>query len=447
MWNSRIELPTFNFLLFILDTDKTLHMKRVAKVKYHVEAVKTATAAAEPANEAIRSVLLVSSSATTKEVPDDDLESAKSLSSIDENPKKLYKDRFEVFPLDLDREIKDRADRWIASNNVDITKLLEAYQKRSISETKTNKTISNIRALSLCCIFFFGLKESVVTVKEDELLRNQCKPDLPSVLPTWASDIEQAAAIESRDFVASVFIDVLNSFVGVPSACDNNIVEDTLVHTYLHALLHALFVKDAPFGHKRANAVLESSRDSLNQLFPDFTAYKRASSRTYDLFVVEVKRPTSSKSDFIKMGIMLRGMINKLVELSVPNPTFCTIGFKCTTYRLDLKAKHVYRMVELQEFLLPQESNQVGCLPTCIQALGQVKEILAQTAKNINDCDQLLKNGKVLKNRTPIDWIVKTQASSMKEKKNTKSKGKGPLQLLLYQFHLFHSSLSNEPFT
>ncbi|KAI9494199.1 hypothetical protein BDB00DRAFT_787408 [Zychaea mexicana] len=104
---------------------------------------------------------------------------------------------------------------------------------------------------SLCCIFFFSLKESVVTVKEDELLRNQCKPDLPSVLPTWASDIEQAAAIESRDFVASVFVDVLNSFVGVPSACDNNIVEDTLVHTYLHALLHALFAKDAPFGHKR----------------------------------------------------------------------------------------------------------------------------------------------------------------------------------------------------
>ncbi|KAI9494178.1 hypothetical protein BDB00DRAFT_336819 [Zychaea mexicana] len=239
----------------------------------------------------------------------------------------------------------------------------------------------------------------------------------------------QAAAIESRDFVASVFVDVLNSFVGVPSACDNNIVEDTLVHTYLHAPLHALFVKDAPFGHKWANAVLESSRDSPNQLFPDFTAYKRASGRTYDLFVVEVKRPTSSKSDFIKMGIMLRGMIDKLVELSVPNPTVCGLivkGFKCTTYRLDLKAKHVYRMVELQEFLLPQESYQVGCLPTCIQALGQVKEILAQTAKNINDCDQLLNNGNVLKNRTPIDWIVKTQASSTKEKKNTKSKGKGP---------------------
>ncbi|KAI9494177.1 hypothetical protein BDB00DRAFT_787391 [Zychaea mexicana] len=76
------------------------------------------------------------------------------------------------------------------------------------------------------------------------------------------------------------------------------------------------------------------------------------------------------------MGVMLRGMINKLVELSVPNPTVCGLivkGFKCTTYRLDLKAKHVYRMVELQEFLLPQESYQVGCLPTCIQALGQVK--------------------------------------------------------------------------
>ncbi|KAI8136758.1 hypothetical protein BJV82DRAFT_675707 [Fennellomyces sp. T-0311] len=253
-------------------------------------------------------------------------------------------------------------------------------------------------------------------------------PTIP-VLLEWASDIQQLLQKEIPD-IWSV------SVLEVQQSTECGISEDTVVHTYLHAPLHSLFVEIPGLGEYGVGGY--QGRDQL--FLPDFTVFKDVFGHKYDLFIVEAKRPGSPVSDLFKMGRMMKAMLNELVLLGASQSTVLTnfnttknigliaTGFVCTSYRMDMKAKHVYRMVELCAFRLPNSQYELVCLPLVMQGLEQVKNTIMSVAEKIEECVDARRNKARLTNRIPLSWTVENSSGYVRVKKaaDTQPKAAGP---------------------
>jgi hypothetical protein len=109
-------------------------------------------------------------------------------------------------------------------------------------------------------------------------------------------------------------------------------------------------------------------------------SYTLTSGRKVDLLVVEVKSPSSTTSgDFLKLSIELQLMINRLVEAGVDSPEVYGViirGYRCSSYKMDLKAPSVYRMIRLKSFYLPRSLHDLNTLNNSIACIRQINSLL-----------------------------------------------------------------------
>ncbi|KAI7855361.1 hypothetical protein BDC45DRAFT_90671 [Circinella umbellata] len=127
-----------------------------------------------------------------------------------------------------------------------------------------------MKALSLICVFLFDNSASVLGDRHVDLDRDWLRPTVPPYVCSWCNKVAelrqrknydiwelrslintyQGMSIKRKDDFMYSFMTVLNVCAGVKTYNENGITEDTLVHTYLHAPLHALFVDNCRLNHK-----------------------------------------------------------------------------------------------------------------------------------------------------------------------------------------------------
>ncbi|KAG0162808.1 hypothetical protein DFQ30_001248, partial [Apophysomyces sp. BC1015] len=122
-----------------------------------------------------------------------------------------------------------------------------------------------------------------------------------------------------------------------------------------------------------------SSLESNPQLKPDWTLYVKPWHTKIDLATCEVKPPgkpgSSDLSDFVKLGVELRTMLNALIGVGIEDANVFGIlveGLTVSTFAMDMKAQ-VYRMVQLGSFTLVSKRSQFGLFPTLFGGLIQIK--------------------------------------------------------------------------
>ncbi|KAF7726047.1 hypothetical protein EC973_009112 [Apophysomyces ossiformis] len=141
-------------------------------------------------------------------------------------------------------------------------------------------------------------------------------------------------------------------------------VEDSFVHLYLDGLLDDIFSTDDIFFQAWANSSFESDP----QLKPDWTLYVKPWHTKIDLATCEVKPPgkpgSSDLSDFVKLGVELRTMLNALIDLGMEDANVFAIlvkGLAVSTFAMGMEAQ-VYRMIQLGSFALVSKRSQSGTL-------------------------------------------------------------------------------------
>lgn len=133
-------------------------------------------------------------------------------------------------------------------------------------------------------------------------------------------------------------------------------------------------------------------KEACAKYMPDFTAAVTYHNRTFDLFATEVKKPKQQRMDLHKLGSMLKVMLNDLVEARIQDPVVCgmivdgkssvlcnsfnpysiRLGLKAKTYRMELRGKHQYAMIEMASFRLPEETSDFIYIPDATEALLQI---------------------------------------------------------------------------
>ncbi|KAF7722246.1 hypothetical protein EC973_003527, partial [Apophysomyces ossiformis] len=147
-------------------------------------------------------------------------------------------------------------------------------------------------------------------------------------------------AVNSKDKLMIILAEILYDMATTPRPWDNNISEDTHIHSHLAVIITSIFSKDKRLGYKWANTMLEASRcrststadtvtkkteNLVEQLFPDYTSFVCIQGRRFDLVVIEVKTPKQLNHDLEKLGRELKIMLDMLVRARVDNPIVCGI--------------------------------------------------------------------------------------------------------------------------
>ncbi|KAI9496431.1 hypothetical protein BDB00DRAFT_892354 [Zychaea mexicana] len=167
---------------------------------------------------------------------------------------------------------------------------------------------------------------------------------------------------------------------------DTYMIEDTFVYLYLDSLLDDLFSTEEVFYQSWANSSLESS----TQMKPDWLNYIRPWHMKIDITACEVKPPSKQRngehSDFVKLGLEMRGMLNKMLDIiEVEDAMVFGIlveGYHITTYAMDLKAQ-VYHMIQLGSCNLMSHQSDLGAFPALFHCLLQVKTLAVIVANRI----------------------------------------------------------------
>lgn len=98
------------------------------------------------------------------------------------------------------------------------------------------------------------------------------------------------------------------------------------------------------------------------------------------MFIVEVKCPKSKEDDdFFKLSVELQMMLNKLAQAGVEAPQvfgMIIYGFECFTFKMDLIAPGIYRMIKLKSFFVPQNVYDLPTLHNAMASLNQINLLL-----------------------------------------------------------------------
>ncbi|KAJ8651880.1 hypothetical protein O0I10_012549 [Lichtheimia ornata] len=146
--------------------------------------------------------------------------------------------------------------------------------------------------------------------------------------------------------------------------------EDTFIHYSLAPFINNIFHGDHIDSY-RANSSLASN----SKIRPDFTLHATLLGHRYDMFMVEVKPLQSplTESDFINLAKDLMCMLNKLVGLQVPGPAVHGMwvdGMQVQTFKMDLVANGMYRLVEMDSFELVRSFDDLSRMRAILQKLG-----------------------------------------------------------------------------
>ncbi|KAI9302078.1 hypothetical protein BJ944DRAFT_153649, partial [Cunninghamella echinulata] len=127
---------------------------------------------------------------------------------------------------------------------------------------------------------------------------------------------------ETNKLAASIIFGWFCRLKPSPSHNNHNIIEDTFVHCHLDVVLNEIFSSDPIFEQEWANGYLESCKKENELIFkPDWAAFVRPWYTRFDIGVCEVKPPGKKNvgvySDYVKMGLEMKNMLNCLVKEGV----------------------------------------------------------------------------------------------------------------------------------
>ncbi|KAI9252979.1 hypothetical protein BDA99DRAFT_563282 [Phascolomyces articulosus] len=175
-------------------------------------------------------------------------------------------------------------------------------------------------------------------------------------------------------------------------------LEDGYVHQSVASLFETVFQSDCLFGYdwangglqhgKRKRAIFEDQTEPTPPK-PDFIAIV---SSHHTLAVGEIKPPSNSnstnkgESDVVKLGKMMRSMVNDLILFGVKAPMVGGVlvkGKRMSTYIMKLDYPSIYEFIELSDSPLFQDIASLSLLPRLVQDLVNLKGILKSTAMKI----------------------------------------------------------------
>ncbi|KAG0161927.1 hypothetical protein DFQ30_004843, partial [Apophysomyces sp. BC1015] len=125
---------------------------------------------------------------------------------------------------------------------------------------------------------------------------------------------------------------------------------------------------------------------------PDWLNYIRPLHAKIDIATCEVKPPskqgTADFSDFVKLGLEMRGMLNAMLDIiDVENAAVFGIlvrGYTVTTFKMDAKVQ-IYRMVQLGSCKIPSQQSDLGMFPALFRCLYHTKTLAAMVARKVKD--------------------------------------------------------------
>ncbi|KAG2215680.1 hypothetical protein INT45_003781 [Circinella minor] len=380
--------------------------------KHCLKSIKAATAMAPVANQAIREVIdrekddVVSVSSSEVSLTKNDVSSE----SIELSPGSKYKITYPVEVLSVQKMKKEEQvlkQKWYHPITVENRSvLLKATKKKSIQENndESNKYHS-----------LYG-----PWIHTDRLHPIYTKPTI-SAEPWY--DSTAGHATEYRYMNAAkcrslIFVLFDNSDRVLGDRCvvlDGDWLRPT-IPPYV-----SLWCNKVVELRQRKNLDVWDLQSTRNT---NFAVFHHVSDYEFDLFVVEAKRPGSSISDLYKLVGMMKNMLNELVKLGVREPCVCGLiveGYLCRTHRMNIKAKHIYAMVQLSDFRLPNKPFEISCLGITMQNLWQIKsvlEIIVDMNKDINKCIERRKAHKSSSKRVASNRVIQgSDGNFQKEKK------------------------------
>ncbi|KAL1931837.1 hypothetical protein VTP01DRAFT_8893 [Rhizomucor pusillus] len=112
-------------------------------------------------------------------------------------------------------------------------------------------------------------------------------------------------------------------------------------------------------------------------------------------------------------------MIDELIKKKFSGTVVAGIvisGSECRTYKMDIPASGIYRLVELQRFDLITRKTQIAVLPQVVEGFLQIKGIIAPTVTAIEA--RMNSRNTQSANNIPSDW----HRASLKSPKEVKKR-------------------------
>ncbi|SAL96587.1 hypothetical protein [Absidia glauca] len=311
---------------------------------------------------------------------------------------------------------------WMIGN-FDVIAELKTFWEVSVHLARSQGKINDTRILALHCIFpfLFDQKDSITMyIDHHAEVLNELKeltmgcPTVSSDLILWCHSLTTTAgtwttmkkqcldimnlAYEKGDDTDILATNILfNIAPRIARKRDTYMIEDTFVHLYLDSMLEDLFSDGEIFYQSWANSSLESSA----QMKPDWLSYIRPWRTKVDITICEVKPPSKQgsgdQSDFVKLGLEMRGMLDKMLDVIEAEDAMVfgilVEGYRITTYAMDLKAQ-VYRMTQLGRCDMMSLQSNLGAFPALFQCLLQVKTLAVKVAIKAKAAQLELAKGK-----------------------------------------------------
>ncbi|KAI8070545.1 uncharacterized protein B0P05DRAFT_573276 [Gilbertella persicaria] len=157
-----------------------------------------------------------------------------------------------------------------------------------------------------------------------------------------------------------------------------------------------------------------SSYRSWLALLPDYLVKAVFTGIKFDLLAVEVKKPKAKFSQIVndesKVAVLMKLMINRLVQNSIPSPVVCGFvdnGDFIKTYKMSLTSNGSYSFVELACFPSIRCLNSLACLPVMIEHMNQLKNIICEMIEviRITLLGEKLPGPLSVPSAVPVEWL------------------------------------------
>ncbi|KAI9274527.1 hypothetical protein BDA99DRAFT_533160 [Phascolomyces articulosus] len=188
---------------------------------------------------------------------------------------------------------------------------------------------------------------------------------------------------------ASLLTNVVEKF---KDWCHDYRSENSFGHQTIFPFLDPIFTR-----HNLATRLCESHvTNRQNSLIADYIiSHKTSMGTSHDIIRVEIKPPHTSssssqnQSDFVKIGKESKDMIDDLIVLGVEDLRVGGIlieGEDVSTYTMQLKCQDVYILRQYGQFRLLHSPQEVYAIPTIIEHIEQVANLVEQTRQRIDQC-------------------------------------------------------------
>ncbi|KAG1544971.1 hypothetical protein G6F49_010936 [Rhizopus delemar] len=310
--------------------------------------------------------------------------------SDDYHPTRTYKHMYEYIPDWPDCEEEEE----LTIDDVNICQELKQFRATSSHLTATQGNIRDIRILSLYLIFPFMLStnDSVTKYMPQSTrvlklrvgwmeMKNKCNEIIT----------DATKSKDTNDLIASfIFFELVPRLTKEVDA--NETGEDTFIKNYINCFFDNIFSVDNHFYQPWANIILINTNDS--QYKPDWFAYVKPWIKKFKLATCEIKPPSKvgrgDISDFVKLGIEIRDMLDEILNIGVDDASVVGIlieGKQVSTYAMNTKSG-VFRMIQLGEYNVIEKLSELGHFPALFTGLMQVKNIALDTARAIEKIER-----------------------------------------------------------